>query len=224
MQSYRLDEEWLENCPTEKAVLVLVDSWLNMSQQCAEGAKASGVLAYIKNSVASRIREVIVSHYRKEREVLECVQKRAMELVKNLESKSYEDWLRELGLFSLEKRTLRRDLIVLYNYLKGGCSQVRVCLFSQATSDRREEMASNPAVRLALLKNNENKHLRVKSPKKTQPINAGYFEDNTVVLDQNIQLSYQRHCYFRCQNAKEESVLRPGCLEGDDAIQIFLQF
>ncbi|NXW33592.1 LRIQ1 protein, partial [Phaetusa simplex] len=34
----------------------------------------------------------------------------------------------------------------------------------------------NPAVRLALFKNNENKHLHLKPPRKTQPINAGYFE------------------------------------------------
>ncbi|NWS31707.1 LRIQ1 protein, partial [Polioptila caerulea] len=34
----------------------------------------------------------------------------------------------------------------------------------------------DPAVRLALFKNNENKHLSVKPPGKTQPINAGYFE------------------------------------------------
>ncbi|NWS68024.1 LRIQ1 protein, partial [Crotophaga sulcirostris] len=35
---------------------------------------------------------------------------------------------------------------------------------------------SDPAVRLALFKNNENKHLHVKPPKKTQPLNTGYFE------------------------------------------------
>ena len=52
-----------------------------------------------------------VSQYRIDKDLLECIQRRATKMIQGTEHLSYENKLRKLGLFVLEKRRLHGDVL-----------------------------------------------------------------------------------------------------------------
>jgi len=76
------------------------------------------------------------SQYRREMDLLECIQRRATKMIQGVGQLSCEDRLTELGLFSLEKRWLQGDLIMTFWYLKGSYKKEGDGLFSRACYDR----------------------------------------------------------------------------------------
>ena len=152
---YQLGDERLECCPAEKYLGVLLSEKLDMSQQCALTAqKANCILGCSQSSVASRVREVILPfcfalvrphleyciqmwspQYRRDIDPLEGIQRRAIKMIHRMEHLLYKDRLREMGLFSLEKRRLQGDLIAAFQYLKGSYRKEEDRDFSRVCGD-----------------------------------------------------------------------------------------
>ncbi|KAK4807889.1 hypothetical protein QYF61_007795 [Mycteria americana] len=136
-QHHRLGTYWLQSRSMEKDLGITVYSKTSMSQQCTTTEKVNSILhctngtPTIKRPHLEYRVQFWAPQYKRDIEVLERVQRRATELGKGLEHKADGEPLRELGLFSLEKRRLRGELIALYNCLKGGGREA-----GSVTSDR----------------------------------------------------------------------------------------
>jgi len=67
----------------------------------------------------------------------------ATKKIRGMEHLSFKERLRELGLFSLEKRKFQKDLIASFQYSKGAYEKDGDKLFSRVCSDRTRLMVLN---------------------------------------------------------------------------------
>ena len=118
---------------------ILTTSDLKTSKQCREAYnKASHMLGMINRTIKYKHRDIILSlyksivrplveyavpawspHYQKDKELLERVQHRITRLIPGMKSRSYENRLIELKLWTLEERRNRADVIELFKIYKG---------------------------------------------------------------------------------------------------------
>ena len=75
-------------------------------------------------------------HFKKDVDKIERKQRRVMRMIQGLETKPCEERLRDLGMFSLEKRRLRRDMIAVFKYLTDCHSEEDRERFHLAGEDR----------------------------------------------------------------------------------------
>jgi len=136
---YSMKELQLVKITQERDIGILINKNLKPSSQCAEAARrANAVLGQVSRAFLYRDRITFLKLYTQfvrchlefavpvwspwtvaDIDILEKVQKRAVNLITGLVGKSYEEKLVELGIASLESRRKYFDLIQTYKILNG---------------------------------------------------------------------------------------------------------
>jgi len=136
--TYSMEGHRLEEVDYEKDLGVVVSKDLKVARQCQESySKANRMLGLISRTIIYKNQEVLMNlyksmvrphleyccaawspHYMKDKQMLEKVQHRFTRMFPHLKNLPYEDRLRELGLWSLEERRNRADLIEVFKMVK----------------------------------------------------------------------------------------------------------
>ena len=159
--SYTMNGVKMEEVEVEKDVGVMVASSLKPSQQCtAASGKANGVLGQISRAVNYRDKKTFMQLYKVyvrphleyciqawspytkvDKDKLEKVQRRAVNMVAGLKGKTYEQKLKEVGLTTLEERRERGDMIQTFRIIHGIDQVERETWFTMGNERDREGAA-----------------------------------------------------------------------------------
>jgi len=136
---YSLDGNRLENSVEERDLGVIINQNLKSDSQVNQVAvKAHRILGMIYRTIENKTKDIILPlylslvrphleycvqawspHYYKDINKIEKVQKRAVNMIKDIRSIDYTGKLRELNLFSMSRRRMRGDMIEVYKILSG---------------------------------------------------------------------------------------------------------
>jgi len=137
--SYFMNKQQLKCVDMEKDLGVIISNDLKVSRQCQMAcSKASKMLGLINRTIEFKHRDVLIRlykslvrphlefctpawspHYRKDRDLIEKIQRRFTRMIPNISKLPYDQRLTEVGLWSLEDRRLRADLIEVYKIIHG---------------------------------------------------------------------------------------------------------
>ncbi|KAJ7399644.1 hypothetical protein BTVI_112959 [Pitangus sulphuratus] len=108
----------LRNCELNEWTVRWIENWLNSKSQRVVISGTGSSEAHLECCI-----QFWIPQYERDIELPEWIQWRATKMIRGLEHLCYEERLRELGLFSLEKRWMREDLINVCKCLQQGCQE-----------------------------------------------------------------------------------------------------
>jgi len=137
--SYRMGNQQLDSVISEKDLGVTMLNNLKNEAQCLDSySKARQMLGMLKRTITARNREVLIPlhkslvrphleycssawspHYQKDKDLIKKVQHRFTRMFADLKPLPYDDRLHNLGIWSLEERRNRADLIEVFKIVKG---------------------------------------------------------------------------------------------------------
>ena len=152
---YVMGGQVLEEVESEKDVGVMIHQSLKPSLQCTRAAeRANQVLGQLSRAVSYRDKQTFMKLYKvyvrphleyavaswspwlqSDKEMLEKVQRRAVNMVSNFQARNYQDKLLEAGMTTLEQRRERGDLIHMFRIMTGK-DDVKSSTWFQLTADR----------------------------------------------------------------------------------------
>ena len=177
--SYNIGGETLKVVESEKDIGVTISSNLKPSQQCQEAAgRARCELGKISKCFHFRDKKVFLRLYMQfvrshlefsssvwcpwnqtDIDMLENVQKQAVRMVSGLQATSYEERLKEIGLWTLEKRRQMFDMVQVYKVLNNiGNVEISLSKIGENISSRINTRSQSDS--LNLVKNRSSLDIR----------------------------------------------------------------